>query len=223
MSDQNNRQGFLKDGTSRRAKAGPGRGIPRILWVAGVVCAIGAFLLFRQPGVDVPTGIGERSSVVTVGADSIVTPGTAAPRSGEVDIGDEARELVPESPDEGAVPAAQATTQETVKPQEQAVTTTAPARPKPAPKQSPPAERVAPAATGSWVVQIGSFGSPENADREATRLREAGWDARVKVGNTSGGSMIYRVRIGYFATRDLARTFAKQNQDKIPGAIAAHR
>lgn len=220
MSDQNNRQGLLKDGTSRHAKAGRSRGIPRILWVAGVVCAIGAFLLFRQPGGDVPTGIGERSSVVTVGADSIVTPGTAVPRSGEVDIGDEARELVPESPDEGA---AQATKQETVKPPEPAATTTAPVRTEPAPKQSPPAERIAPAAAGSWVVQIGSFGSPENADREATRLREAGWDARVKVGNKSDGSMIYRVRIGYFATRDLARTFAGQNQDQIPGAIAVHR
>ncbi|MCP4571019.1 MAG: hypothetical protein GY838_01580 [bacterium] len=216
MSQQKNNKGLLKDGTSRLAKTGNRRGVPPILWIAVVVCAVGAFLLFRQPGGgDAPTGIGERSSVVTVGADSTDSPGHVAPRSGEVDIADETHELVAETPAGDAPPP------ETPVRDEQ--TAPPPARDETAAAESPPEEKIAPADRGGWVVQVGSFGSAENADREAARLREAGWDARVKVGNTSDGSMIYRVRIGYFTTRDLAQTFARQNTDRIPGAIAVHR
>ena len=215
MSEQK-KKGYLKEGTSRSAKAGGRRGVPPILWVAVVVCAIGAYMLFRQPGGgDAPTSIGERSSVVTVGADSVGTVGHDTPRSGEVDIAGETSELVPETPAGDTAPP------ETEAAKEQAPP--APARAEPAPTEQPAEERVVPAASGGWVVQVGSFGSPENADREAARLREDGWDARVKVGNTSDGNMIYRVRVGYFATRDLARTFVRQNKDRIPGAIAVHR
>lgn len=219
MNEKKKSQGFLKNGTSRLAKTGGRRGIPPILWLAVVVCAVGAFLLFRQPGGDEPTGIGERSSVVTVDADSLGASDREAPRSGEVVIGDETRELVPETP-EGE--AAEAVQEEKPAPQP-AVTTPPPARKEPAEREAPAEDPVKPAANGGWIVQVGSFGSAGNADREAARIREAGWDARVKVGNTSDGSMIYRVRIGYFATRDLARTFATQNQGLISGAIAVHR
>jgi DedD protein len=156
--------------------------------------------------------------VVTVGSDSTETGG-GTPRSGEVDIGGETRELVPEQPT-GAAGAEQAA-EEKPPAREEAATAPAPART--VKRQEPAEEKVVPAARGSWVVQVGSFGNPENADGEAVRLRDSGWDARVKVGNTADGKMIYRVRIGYFASRDEARTFARQNQDRIPGAIAVHR
>ena len=217
MSEPKKNKGLLKQGTSRLARTGGRRGIPPILWIAAVVCAVGAFLLFRQPGGETPTGIGERSSVVTVGADSAGTTGADTPRSGEVDIDGETREIVPEPAEDGAADVEEAPVQEETAP------APGPARTQTAPPEAPPEERVEPADRGGWVVQVGSFGSPENADREAARLREAGWDARVKVGNTADGNMIYRVRIGSFATRDLAQTFARQNSDQIPGAIAVHR
>ena len=41
--------------------------------------------------------------------------------------------------------------------------------------------------------------------------------------NTSDGTIIYRVRIGYFPSRADAETFIKQNRTLMPGAIAQHR
>ena len=72
-------------------------------------------------------------------------------------------------------------------------------------------------------MQVGAFGEAANADREAARLREFGWDARVKMGNRADGSIAYRVRIGYFASRADAETFARQQKQRIPDAIAVHR
>jgi cell division septation protein DedD len=72
-------------------------------------------------------------------------------------------------------------------------------------------------------VQVGSFGEAANADGAAAKLRAAGWDARVKVGNTSDGTMIHRVQIGYFTTRQQAEAFIAQNRKDLAGAIAVHR
>ena len=44
---------------SRFRRTRKGRGLPRIMWVAIAVCIIGAVLIFRDQGGDVPTGIGE--------------------------------------------------------------------------------------------------------------------------------------------------------------------
>lgn len=221
MNDRKRRTGTLKDGTSRLAKAGGRRRVPPIIWLGAIVIVIGAWFLFRGSGGSAPTGIGERRSVVTIGADSNEAGSRdgahAPPRSGEVDIDTETRELVPESPAGAA-----AATDPAPAPPEPAETTTRPT-PSPAAETGAEAERVLPAASGGWVVQVGSFGSAENADGEAARLREKGWDARVKVGNRADGTMIYRVRIGYFGSREAARTFAAQNEDAVPGAIAVHR
>jgi cell division protein FtsN len=74
------------------------------------------------------------------------------------------------------------------------------------------------------MVQLGSFGSAENADKEAARIKQAaGYDPVVKVGNTSDGKIIYRVRIGYFKSRAEAETFIRENRQSMRGAIAVHR
>ncbi|MBE0567769.1 MAG: SPOR domain-containing protein [Krumholzibacteria bacterium] len=210
------RDGLLKEGTSRLAKTGKSRPMPRIMWLAIVVCVGGAVLLFRNQGGDLPTGIGERRSVVSVGADSAATYRT--PRSGDVDLAAETRDLTPEPPAGGT----------------DSAPATAPVRAESAPVSAPvatatptgPAEtapRIVPRADGGWLVQVGSFGEAANADRAAAGLKEQGWDARVKVGNTSDGSMIHRVQIGHFASRQEAEAFIAQNRKDLAGAIAVHR
>ena len=219
MGAKKSRDGLLKNGTSRRAKAGQRRGIPPILWVAIAVCAVGAFFLFRNPGGGSSGGIGERHSVVEVGADTVAT--AEAPRSGDVDITRETRDLTPE-PAEGSEPPAEKQTAEPEKKLEPAPTP----KPKPATKPAEPAAAVArikPAANGGWVVQVGSFGDAANADREATRLRRLGIDARVTMGNLSNGTIAYRVRVAYFPSRTTAEAYARQEKAHMRGAIAVHR
>jgi len=221
MGPKKSRAGLLKEGTSRQAKAGRQRGLPPILWVAIAACAVGAFFLFRQPGGDSSGGIGERRSVVEVGADSMAVATAGAPRSGDVDITRETRNLTPEP--EGNAKTQAATKATELEPKPEPVVKPAP---KPKPKSTtPPAAviRIVPEERGPWVVQSGSFGTASNADREATRLRETGIDARVKMGNLSDGTIASRVRVGYFASREIAQSYARQERAALPGAIAVHR
>ena len=199
--------GLLKDGTSRLAKTGGGRGISPIMWIAVAACALGAFFLFRGQGGG-GSGIGEQRSVVTVGVDSATVVSTDSPRSGDVEIAGETRELTPEQP---VAPVEKPATKPVAKPA---------ATPAPPPTET---VKIQPVTRGGWIVQTGSFGTVTNAEQEAERLRKAGLDARVKMGNLADGSITYRVRIGYFASREQAQAFAKQERKLIPGAIAVHR
>ncbi len=220
------RDGLLKDGTSRLARTSPRRGMPKIMWLAILVIVVGAVLLFRNQGGEVPTGIGERRSVVTVGADTALVQ-AAAPRSGDVDIADETPVLTPEKPAGGAAqPAAEPAAEPAARPAPAAEPQARPAsRPATTAPARPAAEDPAllPQADGGWLVQVGSFGQAENADRAAAKLREKGWDARVKMGNTSDGNLIHRVQIGYFASRQTAEQFITRHKSDLAGAIAVHR
>jgi DedD protein len=93
---------------------------------------------------------------------------------------------------------------------------TAPAPVEPAPVKAPaeqPAPRVeapkpaatAPAERGSFVVQLGSFGSRDNADRLVRDMTAKGFAAFVAP-IKSGGRELYRVRVG--PTRDRAQAEA---------------
>jgi cell division septation protein DedD len=212
-------KGTTKGGTRTRTSRSRG-GVPRIMWLAIMVIVAGAVFLFRQGGDDVPTGIGERRTVVTSEA-SYQSPGEENPRSGDVNIEDADKTLVPEQAEGGAAAAnpatkpAETTQKETTKP----ATTTKKTVTTPEPKPDP----VRPNERGPYVVQIGSFGSSINADKEAARVKKAGWDALVKVGNTSDGTIIYRVRVGYFKSRADAETFIRENRKAMSGAIAVHR
>jgi DedD protein len=61
--------------------------------------------------------------------------------------------------------------------------------------------------TGMWAVQLGSFGSKENADNLSARLRQEGYLAFISPVDTSGGRR-YRVRIGPQDTREGAEEMA---------------
>jgi cell division protein FtsN len=188
------------------------------MWVAIAVCIIGAVLIFRDQGGEVPTGIGEYQTVVTAPDNAPPAVVTDQPRSGDVDINDQAATLTPEKPvDPAPEPVAEKTP---VKQAPATVPKTVPVKPQVA---QPAAQLIKPAASGPYMVQTGSFGEAANADQEAARLQADGFDARVKVGNTSDNNLIYRVRIGYFKSRTEAEAFIRQNRKIMPGAIPAHR
>jgi cell division septation protein DedD len=216
---------MLKDGTKRTTttKGGRGGGMPRIMWLAIIVCVAGAVFLFRSQSSEIPTGIGENQTVVTApeldrsvdDAANIVPD--ESPRSGDVDITAQTQPLTPET--DKTVPARQQTPPPVAKSTVAQVPET---KPQSAPKK-PAAAQVKPIEAGPYVVQIGSFGKADNADREASRMQQLGWNALVKVGNTSDGKIIYRVRIGYFKARSDAETFIQQHRKQMSGAIAVHR
>lgn len=235
----------------RAGRAGKG-GMPRIMWLAILVCVAGAVALFRSGGGGpVPTGLGEKRTVVTA------PEAGGEPVSGDVEIQEQGLQLTPEQAVPGAelggadnaqvevaldrplvetgpveTSAPPAGTGKTVespaeaRPEPQARPETPPAEtealPKPEPTRALP-PRLVPQPQGPYLVQAGSFGDTENAQKEADRLKKLGWEAAVRVGNTAAGGLVYRVQIGYFATREDAQTFIDQNRGRLPGAIPAHR
>ena len=65
-----------------------------------------------------------------------------------------------------------------------------------------------------WVVQVGSFASAANADNLVAKLRLEGHSAyREQV--SSGGSTIYRVRVGPFVERDEASRANRTNGERL--------
>jgi len=81
------------------------------------------------------------------------------------------------------------------------------AAPAAAPAKAPAPARAAPAASGGWVVQVGTFGQRENAERLATGLKGKGFAAAVSATSRAGKTM-YRVRVGPAGSKDEARAVA---------------
>ena len=243
---------LLQTGRSQRSRSGRKSGTPKIIWGAILVCIVGAAFLFRNPGGEIPTGIGENRSVVTTDGEDLLaeyrtpedagTPPTAEPQSGEVDLTQYERPLTPETPagtrpiiadpPASARPGTEPTPSaddrgRTARTEPAAAARTEPA-PVPPPAVVPPARRplgpdLRPETDGPYLVQAGSFGTSENADKEAARLQALGWDTTVRVSNMADGSILYRVRIGYFKTRQDAEAFIRRYPNRLPGAIAVHR
>ncbi len=63
------------------------------------------------------------------------------------------------------------------------------------------------AETGEWMVQIGSFGEAENAERLAVRVASYGFDADVSP-YRAGGRVMHRVRVGPHDSRGRAEATA---------------
>lgn len=76
--------------------------------------------------------------------------------------------------------------------------------------ESPSSSAVVPAP--GWMVQVGSFGEEENARRESNRLTDLGYTTRIYT-HTSGGRLMYRVRVGPESSRESA--------DDIASSLAA--
>lgn len=86
----------------------------------------------------------------------------------------------------------------------EAIATPAPAKP-------------AAASAGGWAVQMGSFASRATADRLVKELRAEGQDAFV-MPVKSGGSTLYRVRVGPMQDRPSAQQALAKLKAKVPGA-----
>jgi cell division protein FtsN len=220
MTSKNNKKNLSKS-RSKLRRSGRGRGLPRIMWVAIAVCIIGAVLIFREQGDRMPTGIGEYQSVVTADQEGATLQDQNGPRSGDVDISDQTTALTPEKPAGESGPTED---KPAAKPPVKKTTTSKPTNTKPANTKPEPAPvLITPAASGPYLVQTGSFGKSENANKEANRLKKLGFDARIKTVNTADNSLIFRVRIGYFKSRTETEAFIRQNRKNMPGAIPAHR
>ncbi|MDH5322580.1 MAG: SPOR domain-containing protein, partial [Gammaproteobacteria bacterium] len=64
-------------------------------------------------------------------------------------------------------------------------------------------------ATGMWAVQLGSFGSQENAEKLASELRKQGFAAFLSQLSTDSGEL-HRVRIGPQKDRESAEAMAER-------------
>jgi DedD protein len=110
-----------------------------------------------------------------------------------------------------------------------------PAPPAPAQSAAPVAEPSAPLESPSsspistvsetghrgWALQLGSFASPENADKLARQLKAQKYSAYV-VSSGSGAAIRHKVRIGPFADRTAAeRAQAKLKTQKYSASIVA--
>jgi len=71
---------------------------------------------------------------------------------------------------------------------------------KPAPKLADRPSAAISAATGRWWVQVGSFGSQDNAQRVAQQLRAGGFTIEISQSRLNGKDL-YRVRAGPVADR----------------------
>ena len=85
--------------------------------------------------------------------------------------------------------------------------------PEPAPRETGPATSPAASSnsspTGMWAVQLGSFGSQENAERLAADLRKQGFAAFLSKLSTGSGDL-HRVRIGPQKDRESAEAMAER-------------
>jgi len=89
--------------------------------------------------------------------------------------------------------------------------------PEPEPVAAKPEPEKKPAKSeplGSWVVQMGSFSSEQNALRMRDRLRKSGFATQVEKATIDGKSR-FRVRVGPFLERADAERSRKQIQDKL--------
>ncbi|PWG61177.1 hypothetical protein DEM34_17825 [Spiribacter halobius] len=100
---------------------------------------------------------------------------------------------------------------------------TAPEADDPAPTDEPSADGDdGAAAEGGFAVQVGGFGSRDNAIRLRDRLREDGFETWVDEAEVDGRT-VHRVRVGPVPARDEAEALAQRlaESHELPGLIIA--
>jgi cell division septation protein DedD len=113
------------------------------------------------------------------------------------------------------------------KPVEKSQATQTPEIPRSAQQKSepppPPPPALQPMDRGGWAIQLGAFGSEENAAKLINKLQQKGYVTRLHTANTSSGGFLHKVWIGYFKTREDAVKYARQHRQQIGEAIPVHR
>jgi DedD protein len=93
----------------------------------------------------------------------------------------------------------------------------------PAPAPQVPAAETEAGPLGSWVVQVGSFSSQQNAVGLRDKLRQGGFTTQVEKVRVAGKTH-YRVRVGPFLERDEAEQKRKQlaGKFKLSGRVLSY-
>ncbi len=179
----------------RRGLASAG-GTNRVMIIAGVVVVVAALWIFwpRGGGGDLPAPVGEQYSVVANDSADIDHPQPARPRSSDVNLATEAPEVVPETPDAGAEASA-----------------AEPART----EHRPPPSDGEPSDEGKWAVQIGSFGSCQNALELAAELKAKGFRVETPTLQSTQGGSSTKVWIAYFRTHAEAKAWAAAHAGEV--------
>jgi cell division protein FtsN len=73
-----------------------------------------------------------------------------------------------------------------------------------------------------FSVQVGSFGSSEQAEKLRSNLSQKGYPARVQLSDVPGQGLRYRVRVGNYAERTAASQSAQHLtvQEQVPAIVA---
>jgi DedD protein len=114
-----------------------------------------------------------------------------------------------DGPTAGASSPAQSASSATPAPAEQEAAAASRSEPaeqaEPSAADSPAAAAIA--ASGTWLVQLGSFGEEQNARRLADRVATHGYTPSI-TNVRAGGRLMHRVRVGPYETRDGAEQAA---------------
>lgn len=132
----------------------------------------------------------------------------------------------PESGTEETQSAQVARSTEALPPARQPAPATQPTSPAPRPRETNStatiASRAAVPTSRGWAVQLGSFSSRATAERMVKDLSGSGYDAFV-MPVQSGGSTLYRVRVGPFAERAAANEALAPIKKRVANAaVVAH-
>ena len=89
-----------------------------------------------------------------------------------------------------------------------------------APSSTPtsPAPRntlVQPGPSGRYLINLGSFSSHSNAQRQVDELRKNGVPADIAQGTKPDGTPLYRVRVAYFEGHSLAKAYGDDLQRRM--------
>ena len=117
-----------------------------------------------------------------------------------------ARPSAPASPTSVAASGAPGATKTSATPAphtESVATRTTPAAAHPAPPKPPEAT----SANGAFTLQLGASPNRDDAERQASRLREKGYAPYIVAAEVPGKGTWYRVRMGSFPTKDAATRY----------------
>jgi cell division protein FtsN len=170
-----------------------------------------------------PTSAREAATVTAADSEKAVTASKVSPAAGgttRTAAGREAQKLTKATPPPKAAPAetepsAGGTQTAAQKPAGKGTEARRPAAaPAAAPAKAP--------ATEDFSVQVGSFGSSEQAERLRTNLTQKGYPARVQLSSVPGQGLRYRVRVGNYSERTAADQTAHHltAQEQVPAIVA---
>jgi cell division septation protein DedD len=246
------RQGGARRRSHYEQERGDGHWLRLAALVGAIGLAAAVLLFWRGRDAGIPAGVGERLTVVTAdsGGASAARPRSGSVEIGqhETPLVPE----VSQNRAEGAAPGDRGGDSSPVSRREEPSVATAGQRPggnaapigsaraarqergREATRDGVPAREPAgaapaygsvpePGASGRWAVQIGAFGSEENAQALMQQLRQAGFSPQLRADSAASGAIIHRVWIGYFGSREDAQRYARAHERDLGEGFPVQR